>query len=178
MTPIEIPDTPGSAGPTAGPSTPDLISRSEAVLRKTAPEASRRPYDPSGPSRQAPYDPSKGPAALTPPASPLPPTTPVLFITDVGNYSVVSYQDPSNVNGNVPPDTNLTSNGVHLNYPTDVMVDSSGQAPGVTASMKVITGLGSQSSTAVASPVLDWSVEASHWTVTSEGQLIVGGVVS
>ncbi len=43
--------TPGSAGPTAGPSTADLIARSEAVLRKTAPEASLRPYDPSGPSR-------------------------------------------------------------------------------------------------------------------------------
>ena len=65
--------TPGSAGPTAGPSTADLIARSEAVLRKTAPQASLRPYDPSGPSRQAPYDPSRQ-ASLTPrgPTAPTP----------------------------------------------------------------------------------------------------------
>jgi len=83
-TPTPRAPTPTPAPATMTPTSAELIERSRAVLKKTdavlaktAPGA-LRPYDPSGPSRQAPYDPSKGPAAPTPPASPLPPTTPVL----------------------------------------------------------------------------------------------------
>ncbi len=88
-TPTPRAPTPTPAPATMTPTSAELIERSRAVLKKTdavlaktAPGA-LRPYDPSGPSRQAPYDPSKGPTAPTagaagPEATPLPPTASVL----------------------------------------------------------------------------------------------------
>ena len=59
-----------------------------------------------------------------------------------------------------------------------VIVSSSGQDPGVTASEKVMVVLKSHISVADAVPVLLGSVDSSHSTVRSAGQVMSGGVVS
>ena len=59
-----------------------------------------------------------------------------------------------------------------------VMMLSSGQVPGALTSLSVMTGLGSQLSVAVATPVFAELGSSSHSMVTSAGQVICGGVVS
>ncbi len=59
-----------------------------------------------------------------------------------------------------------------------VIVNSCGHAPGVTRSVNVTTGLGSQLSVQLAEPVLAGSVGTSHSIVTSAGHVITGGVLS
>jgi hypothetical protein len=54
------------------------------------------------------------------------PTQPRLYIANVGN-TVTSYADPSSVNGNIVPDTNLAGAQTQLTVPTDVVVNSANQ---------------------------------------------------
>ncbi len=116
-TPAPSTPTPAPSMPTPAPATPEttaeLIARSEAVLRKSdavlkktaptpggaGPAPDLRPYDPSGPSRQAPYDPSKGPAAPTPApdqpvSTPLPPTASILHHAPKAPVSDDTVRDP------------------------------------------------------------------------------------
>lgn len=68
-----------------------------------------------------------GGGTQTPPATPpTSTTTPRLFIACGPNNNVVSYANPSTVNGNVAPDTNLQGANTQLNYPLDMLVNKNG----------------------------------------------------
>lgn len=54
-----------------------------------------------------------------------PPVTPRLFIANVTGNNITSYANPSTVNGNIPPDTNLAGANTQLNVPADIVVDAS-----------------------------------------------------
>jgi hypothetical protein len=55
-----------------------------------------------------------------------PPVTPQLFISNFIGKSVVSYLNPSTVNGNIAPDTNLSGAQTSINNPADIVVTSNG----------------------------------------------------
>src|SRR5262249_19052851 len=55
----------------------------------------------------------------------LPPTA-RLFIANLNGPNVVSYANPSTVNGNIAPDTNLFGGNTQLVAPADVVVDGAG----------------------------------------------------
>ncbi len=46
----------------------------------------------------------------------------VLFIANFSGFNVTSYQDPSTVNGNIAPDTNLEGAQTQLDAPSDIVV--------------------------------------------------------
>lgn len=54
-------------------------------------------------------------------------TVPRLFIANFGGDGVISYANPSTVNGNIAPDTNLDGAQTQLNDPADIVVNSAGQ---------------------------------------------------
>ncbi len=56
----------------------------------------------------------------------LPPVTPQLFIANLGGNNVTSYRNPSAVNGNIAPDTNLAGAATQLSQPADIVVDAGG----------------------------------------------------
>jgi hypothetical protein len=49
-----------------------------------------------------------------------------LYISNFSGNSVVSYLNPSTVNGNIAPDTNLSGVQTQLNQPSDAVVDGNG----------------------------------------------------
>jgi sugar lactone lactonase YvrE len=55
-----------------------------------------------------------------------PPVTPQLFIANFTGNGILSYLDPSTINGNIAPDTNLSGPQTGLNHPADIVVTSSG----------------------------------------------------
>jgi hypothetical protein len=57
---------------------------------------------------------------------PPPPVTPVLFIANIAGNNVTSYANPSTVNGNIAPATNLAGAQTQLNGPSDIVVDAGG----------------------------------------------------
>ncbi len=56
----------------------------------------------------------------------VPTVTPQLFIANYGGNNVTSYLDPSTVNGNIAPDTNLAGAATQLAQCTDIVVDAAG----------------------------------------------------
>ena len=52
---------------------------------------------------------------------------PRLFIANLNGPNVTSYVNPSTVNGNIAPDTNLQGAQTQLNQPIDILVNSAGQ---------------------------------------------------
>jgi hypothetical protein len=56
----------------------------------------------------------------------VPPVTPQLFIANFTGNNVTSYLNPSTVNGNIAPDTNLAGATTQLNQPSDIVVDAAG----------------------------------------------------
>jgi len=57
--------------------------------------------------------------------TPPPVVTPTLFIANFDGDNVTSYADPSTVNGNIAPDTNLQGASTQLDNPSDIVVNSS-----------------------------------------------------
>mgnify|MGYP001472085549 CR=1 FL=1 len=57
--------------------------------------------------------------SVTPPA-----VTPQLFIANFTGNNVTSYLNPSTVNGNIAPDTNLAGANTQLASPSDIVVDT------------------------------------------------------
>ncbi|MCZ6652464.1 MAG: hypothetical protein O7D91_05485, partial [Planctomycetota bacterium] len=46
----------------------------------------------------------------------------VLYIANIDGFNITSYQDPSTVNGNIPPDTNLEGVQTQLDSPSDIVI--------------------------------------------------------
>lgn len=64
----------------------------------------------------------------TPTPTPTPePVTPTLYIASFNGNNVVSYSNPSAVNGNITPDTNLQGAQTLLDRPADIVVNSANQ---------------------------------------------------
>lgn len=54
-------------------------------------------------------------------------TQPQLYIANYVGHAITSYADPSTVNGNIAPTTNLSGAQTNLNFPLDIAVNSAGQ---------------------------------------------------
>ena len=67
-----------------------------------------------------------GTTTPTPTPTPTPGVTPRLFIACGPGANIVSYANPSTVNGNIAPDTNLSGANTQLNYPLDMLVNGAG----------------------------------------------------
>ncbi len=63
---------------------------------------------------------------ITVSTTPPPTVTPRLFIANVTGNNITSYANPSTVNGNIAPDTNLAGANTQLNVPADIVLDAAG----------------------------------------------------